>query len=102
MTSILNGAHHPNLHHINLLSMHLLAHVYQSLSAYKSFCLSLRTDEPAFKQISSRRLSAEDFTVEKVIGRGAFGEVQLVRTEVDTGFKKSKVCQTRRRGGPIL
>ena len=36
-------------------------------------------DEPAFKQITSRRLCAEDFSVEKVIGRGAFGEVQLVR-----------------------
>lgn len=49
------------------------------LFMYKSVCLSV-TDEPAFKQISSRRLSAEDFSVEKVIGRGAFGEVQLVRT----------------------
>lgn len=36
-------------------------------------------DEPAFKQITSRRLCADDFSVEKVIGRGAFGEVQLVR-----------------------
>lgn len=35
------------------------------------------------KDIVARRLCAEDFTVEKVIGRGAFGEVQLVRWDLD-------------------
>ena len=35
-------------------------------------------DEDACKGISNNRLSAEDFDIVKVIGRGAFGEVQLV------------------------
>lgn len=35
-------------------------------------------DEEACKDISDNRLSAEDFDIVKVIGRGAFGEVQLV------------------------
>ena len=35
-------------------------------------------DESAVSKITSNRLSADDFKVLKVIGRGAFGEVQLV------------------------
>lgn len=35
-------------------------------------------DSESVKAITSRRLCADDFTTEKVIGRGAFGEVQLV------------------------
>lgn len=38
----------------------------------------LSLDAPAVEDITSRRLCADDFTTEKVIGRGAFGEVQLV------------------------
>ena len=41
------------------------------------YCL-LPVDESAVSKITSNRLSAEDFKVLKVIGRGAFGEVQLV------------------------
>ena len=37
------------------------------------------TDEEAVGDITANRLSADDFDVVKVIGRGAFGEVQLVR-----------------------
>lgn len=35
-------------------------------------------DASAVEVVTSRRLSADDFITEKVIGRGAFGEVQLV------------------------
>lgn len=45
-----------------------------SLIAYYAIC----SDTRAVKDITSRRLCASDFTTEKVIGRGAFGEVQLV------------------------
>ena len=38
----------------------------------------LTVDEPSVGKIVNARLSANDFKVEKVIGRGAFGEVQLV------------------------
>lgn len=35
-------------------------------------------DEPAISTVTSNRLTPNDFEVVKVIGRGAFGEVQLV------------------------
>ena len=35
-------------------------------------------DEPAISTVTSNRLTSNDFEVVKVIGRGAFGEVQLV------------------------
>lgn len=41
------------------------------------FCLLL--DEPVISRIVENRLSAQDFKLIQVIGRGAFGEVQLVR-----------------------
>lgn len=36
-------------------------------------------DAGIVKQIVSNRMQATDFDVVKIIGRGAFGEVQLVR-----------------------
>lgn len=36
-------------------------------------------DEKPVKQLCSDRMNASDFSIVKVIGRGAFGEVQLVR-----------------------
>jgi len=36
-------------------------------------------DEEPVKAVVSNRMSAKDFQLVKVIGRGAFGEVQLVR-----------------------
>lgn len=35
-------------------------------------------DDSSVEKIVDSRLSANDFKVEKIIGRGAFGEVQLV------------------------
>lgn len=40
---------------------------------------SFPTDEPAVRDAQGHRLSADDFKLLKVIGRGAFGEVHLVR-----------------------
>ena len=42
------------------------------------FSTNCSVDEEACKEISTKRLSVEDFDIVKVIGRGAFGEVQLV------------------------
>jgi serine/threonine protein kinase len=52
---------------------------YPSLSRNKNLESFKKRYEGACKEISSNRLSAEDFDIVKVIGRGAFGEVQLVR-----------------------
>lgn len=38
------------------------------------------TDKETISKIRDLRMKAEDYEVVKVIGRGAFGEVQLVRT----------------------
>ena len=51
-------------------------HVY--LIDIQFVLLSPPIDVSSIDHIVSRRLSANDFKVEKVIGRGAFGEVQLV------------------------
>ena len=60
-----------------------LAVVQRSLGFGNEGCghhvaMSTGTDGNAVGDISSNRLSVEDFDVVKVIGRGAFGEVQLV------------------------
>jgi serine/threonine protein kinase len=36
-------------------------------------------DEQYIKQLSQSRINKNDFSLIKIIGRGAFGEVQLVR-----------------------
>jgi len=41
-------------------------------------CFLPFADEPAISTVTSNRLTPNDFEVVKVIGRGAFGEVQLV------------------------
>lgn len=38
------------------------------------------SDKDTINKIRDLRMKAEDYEVVKVIGRGAFGEVQLVRT----------------------
>lgn len=48
------------------------------LSSAVYFSLPLLVEEPT-KRIRKARLAKEDFSCVKVIGRGAFGEVQLVR-----------------------
>lgn len=39
---------------------------------------SFHTDKDTINKIRDLRMKAEDYEVVKVIGRGAFGEVQLV------------------------
>lgn len=39
----------------------------------------LFSDDSVAQEISSLRMRTDDFSLIKVIGRGAFGEVQLVR-----------------------
>ncbi len=41
--------------------------------------LCVRTDEKVMGQIRELQMKPDDFDRVKVIGRGAFGEVQLVR-----------------------
>lgn len=41
--------------------------------------LLLVTDDSVAREINKMRMRTDDFTLIKVIGRGAFGEVQLVR-----------------------
>lgn len=41
--------------------------------------LALVTDEKVIKQTRDLQMKSEDFEKVKIIGRGAFGEVQLVR-----------------------
>lgn len=41
---------------------------------------SLPLDKDTISKIRDLRMKAEDYEVVKVIGRGAFGEVQLVST----------------------
>lgn len=43
------------------------------------FLLSLYSDEKVIGQTRDLQMKSEDFDRVKVIGRGAFGEVQLVR-----------------------
>lgn len=45
--------------------------------AYTESCLNT-TDESSVAGLQQKRLNARDFDVIRVIGRGAFGEVQLV------------------------
>lgn len=46
------------------------------------------TDKDTINKIRDLRMKAEDYEVVKVIGRGAFGEVQLVSyfNETNTNF----------------
>lgn len=39
-------------------------------------------DEKSVKEVSTQRMKASDFSIVKVIGRGAFGEVQLVSRKI--------------------
>lgn len=48
------------------------------LNVYKCICLFF-PDKETISKIRDLRMKAEDYEVVKVIGRGAFGEVQLVR-----------------------
>lgn len=50
-------------------------------------CLFYNTDGHAADAIMSYRMKPDDFTVLKTIGRGAFGEVQLVRIQSYNYFK---------------
>lgn len=43
--------------------------------------LSLSVDKDTISKIRDLRMKADDYEVVKVIGRGAFGEVQLVRSQ---------------------
>ena len=43
-------------------------------------------DEKIVKKIRGLQMKAEDYDVVKVIGRGAFGEVQLVRKNLFCSF----------------
>lgn len=43
-------------------------------------------DEKIVKKIRGLQMKAEDYDVVKVIGRGAFGEVQLVRKYLFSSF----------------
>ena len=59
--------------------------VHKVVSVVPAWCicvfiiiLYLISDESSVGTIVESRLSADDFKVEKIIGRGAFGEVQLV------------------------
>lgn len=45
-------------------------------------CLLLLPVQPVAKRVKSYRLSPDDFEILKVIGRGAFGEVAVVRMKV--------------------
>lgn len=55
---------------INVLSLHFVS------------------DKDTINKIRDLRMKAEDYEVVKVIGRGAFGEVQLVRTVLGLFLKK--------------
>ena len=57
------------------LSLNLLSH-FIVISPLPPFLL---LDESVIPVIANNRLSSQDFQLIKVIGRGAFGEVHLVR-----------------------
>lgn len=48
------------------------------LQWFKIINFSFHTDKDTINKIRDLRMKAEDYEVVKVIGRGAFGEVQLV------------------------
>lgn len=48
------------------------------LQWFKMINFSFHTDKDTINKIRDLRMKAEDYEVVKVIGRGAFGEVQLV------------------------
>lgn len=48
------------------------------LQWFKVINFSFHTDKDTINKIRDLRMKAEDYEVVKVIGRGAFGEVQLV------------------------
>lgn len=52
----------------------------QQLSFFLFFLLTLFADEKVIEQTRDLQMKSEDFEKVKIIGRGAFGEVQLVRT----------------------
>lgn len=49
--------------------------------------LALPTDEKVIEQTRDLQMKSEDFEKVKIIGRGAFGEVQLVRTGYHSRFQ---------------
>lgn len=49
-------------------------------------CLGVCVDEAVMGEIRDLQMKPEDFDKVKVIGRGAFGEVQLVRSFFSTLF----------------
>lgn len=46
---------------------------------YICICVCFLADDSVAQEIYQARMRTDDFTLIKVIGRGAFGEVQLVR-----------------------
>ena len=60
---------------------YLVHHLYQlpnSTCTSLAYRILLLTDESSVAGLQQKRLNARDFDVIRVIGRGAFGEVQLV------------------------
>ena len=64
---------------VNLISYPVIESVVLIVLTFSSFPLPPSPDEPAITNIEKGRLTSSDFQLIEVIGRGAFGEVQLVR-----------------------
>lgn len=67
--------------------------LFSLTSVFACFFFSISPDKETISKIRDLRMKADDYEVVKVIGRGAFGEVQLVRMLFCYYRKKNKcVC----------